>query len=318
MGLSQTTGASLVGWSPIRVGWRAGEPVVDWCYTEGVPFTEPFFTETVETCFRNPFRLLFRRETDMEMVGRFVDDHPGIAPSGFIFHMSRCGSTLVAQMLTAMPEHLVLSEPGPVDTVLRARAPERDRSTWLAWMLAALGQARAPGQWRLFVKFDAWSVLHLPLVRRTFPHVPWLFVYRDPLEVLASQMRHRGAHVIPGVVPELFGPRQLECSPTEYAARVLGRICEAALAGKDDPLGRFVEYRQLPEFVVSGLAPTWSLSLDEERLREVAGRDAKNPVLPFEHDGPFPRASATPEVRAAADRWVLPLYEALEEARVAQ
>jgi hypothetical protein len=309
---------SLEGWTPIRVGWRAGEPVVDWCYTEGVPFTEPFFSETVETCFRNPFRLLFRRETDMETVGRFVDDHPGITPAGFIFHMSRCGSTLIAQLLGAMPEHLVLSEPGPVDTVLRARAPERDRSRWLVWMLAALGQARTSGQRKLFVKFDAWSALHLPLVRRTFPEVPWLFVYRDPVEVLASHMRHRGAHVIPGVLPDLFESVPPHCSPTEYAARVLVRICEAALDCKQDRLGTFVEYRQLPDFVVSDLATAWSVSLDEARLREVAGRDAKNPVLPFEDDGRLPRAGAAPEVRAAADRWLLPLYQALDEARAAQ
>ena len=39
---------------------------------------------------------------------------PGIDPTGFIFHLARCGSTLVSQMLAALPEHIVLSE-APAD-----------------------------------------------------------------------------------------------------------------------------------------------------------------------------------------------------------
>jgi hypothetical protein len=36
-------------------------------------------------------------------------------PDGFVFHMSRCGSTLVAQMLAVVPDHVVVSEAEPLD-----------------------------------------------------------------------------------------------------------------------------------------------------------------------------------------------------------
>lgn len=311
---------SLVGWTPIRVGWEERRPVVTWCQTEGVPFTEPFFGETVEACLRNPFRLLFQRQTDMDEVGRFVADHPGVAPAGFIFHMSRCGSTLVSQMLGAAPEHLVLSEAPPIDSVLRAASAERE--TWLRWIVGALGQPRDAEQRRLFVKFDAWSAVDLTQVRRAFPGVPWLFLYRDPVEVLMSQARRRGAHMIPGVLPaEPVGITRAEtadCSLVEYGARVLARICQSALDHQDDPLGTFVEYRQLPELVLSELASAWSLSVDAERLLDVARRDAKNPAVPFEPDRAASRTGATSDVRAAADRWLAPLYEQLERARAGQ
>jgi gluconate kinase len=306
----------LVGWTPVRVGWREQSPTVDWCHTEGVAFTDPFFTETVERCFRHPFRVLFRHETPIEEVGRFVAAHPGVPPAGFLFHMSRCGSTLVSQMLATVPEHLVLSEPPPVDSVLRAHQvrpdlSDEDRITWLRWMVAAMGQARG-GARRLFVKFDAWSTAELSLVRRAFPDVPWLFLFRDPVEVLVSHARRPGAHMIPGVVADGEG-----ASMADFGARVLAGICEAALDLRDDPLATFVEHTDLPGFVPDDLLDRWGLAVDDAgvaRMRRAGGLSAKNPVLPFEDDRPWKQAAATPELRRAADRWLAPLYDRLKQA----
>ena len=318
---------SLTGWTPIRLTWDGPRPTVDWCLTEGVPFTDPFFDQTVERCFRHPCRLLFRRETGIDEVGRFVVGHPGLPPAAFVFHMSRCGSTLAAQMLAAVPEHLVLSEAGPIDGVLRAHwdrpeVTEDDRRRWLRWIVGALGQRREARQQRLFVKFDAWSILDLPVVRRAFPDVPWLFLYRNPVEVLVSHSRRLGAHVIPGVLPPaLLGMSAAEvasCPPLEYQARVLARICEAALDHRDDPLAVFVEYHRLPGIVVSDLPRVCSARFDEadvERVLRGTRRDAKNPGIAFEDDTGRKQALASSALRAAADRWLAPLYDRLERAR---
>jgi len=321
-----TPDVDLRGWTPIHVAWRGGRPVVDWCHTEGVDFTEPFFTETVQRCLQHPFRLLFRHETTIERVGRHVAEHPGLPPAGFVFHMSRCGSTLVAQMLAAVPEHLVLSEPGPVDSVLRAALVQpalidEERATWLRWIVGALGQGHE-GQSRLFVKFDAWSALELRLVRRAFPDVPWLFLFRDPVEVLVSQSRQYGGQVIPGVLPaQMFGltPATAAGLPlVEYAARVLARICEAALTWEHHPLVTFADYADLPELVVTDLLPAWSVTLREPdiaRMAEAGSRDAKNPYIAFDPTDPNRRTSPSPAVEAAAERWLRPLYERLRSVR---
>jgi hypothetical protein len=318
--------ADLRGWTPIRVDWRDGRPVVDWCHTEGVVFTEPFFAETVERCLRHPFRLLFRHETTIEVMGRHVTEHPGLPPAGFVFHMSRCGSTLVAQMLAAVAEHLVLSEPGPIDSVLRARETNPDltdaeRVTWLRWIVGALGQGN-DRQTRLFVKFDAWSALELPLVRLAFPDVPCLFLFRDPVDVLVSQSRRYGAHVLPGVLPAgAFGmtPDAAARVPlVEYAARVLASICEAALEWEHDPLVTFADYADLPGLVLSDLLPAWSLALSEPdlaRMAEAATRDAKNPSLAFDRDEAWRLGPPSPAVEAAAERWLTPAFERLRSAR---
>ena len=55
-----------------------------------------------------------------------------------------------------------------------------------------------------FVKFDSWNTLDLALIRRAFPDVPWIFLYRDPVEVIVSHMRQRGSQMIPGAFEKLM------------------------------------------------------------------------------------------------------------------
>ena len=166
---------------------------------KGSNSTHPMFDQTIERCLRDPFRLLFWRRTDMDVLAEFVAASPGLEPSGFIFHLSRCGSTLVAQMLAASSEALVMSEPPAFDQVLRAPTfcPDlspRDHVAWLRWMLSALGQRRKPDQSRFVVKLDAWAIVHWRLIRQAFPDTPCIFLYRDPLEVMVSHLADVVSH----------------------------------------------------------------------------------------------------------------------------
>ena len=52
---------------------------------------------------------------------------------------------------------------------------------------------------------DAWQIHSLPLIRAAFPDTPWVFVYRDPLEVMVSQLARPGTLNIPGALdPEIL------------------------------------------------------------------------------------------------------------------
>ena len=51
MGVTTTSPHLLAGWTPIQVGCRDGRPVVSWCFTEGIEFTDPFFHQTVAPHF---------------------------------------------------------------------------------------------------------------------------------------------------------------------------------------------------------------------------------------------------------------------------
>jgi hypothetical protein len=315
------------GWIPIRIYWENSLPMVDWGYLGARRFVEPFFNQTVEQCIAHPADLLFRHQTPLEQLGEIVPSQLAVPPAGFIFHMSRCGSTLISQMLAAVPENIVLSEPAPLDTVLRAHfqhpeITEEQRVRWLQWLVGTWAWRRQPAEKNLFIKFDAWHMPFLPVIQRAFPGVPWIFVYREPLEVIVSQARRRGGHVIPGALePELFGwepalTRQM--SLLEYGARVLAKICEAALTHIQGGNGKLVNYGQLPDSIWPALMDHWQLRLSSDAITSMmaaARMDARNPTLLFQPDAQAKTAMATPELRALTRQWLDDIYQQLESSR---
>lgn len=313
-------------WAPMRFYRQNGAFQVDWCFLGGARFTAPFFDETIEFCLRRPFNLAFRRQTPVAALEELQAAEPGISPTGFIFHMSRCGSTLVSQMLAALPSDIVISEASVLDSVLQAgrwdaSVTDAQRITWLRGVINALGRPRTAQERRLFVKFDSWHTVDLGLIRRAYPDVPWIFLYREPTEVLVSHRRQPGAQMVPGVI----GPGWLGLDMTavtamsldEYATRVLATFCRAALDHRADG-GLFVNYRQLPEAVFTEIANHFGVTFgaaELEPMRRVAGFDAKSPSVSFRADSAAKRAAANPEMRRLSDERLGPLYAELEARR---
>ncbi|MEO8435578.1 MAG: sulfotransferase [Pyrinomonadaceae bacterium] len=324
--LIEGRGAALEGWIPIRLYWRDDQPIVDWCYLGRNVFEDSFFEQTIGKLLAKPFNMLFRHQTPIEVLGQWSEVSPGLKPTGFVFHLSRSGSTLVSRMLAALPTSVVISEARPIDSTLRAHFHSRevtddDRIKWLRWMVSALAQRRRGDEKHFFMKFDAWNMPELPLIRRAFPEVPWIFVYRDPVEVLVSQMSQRGAHMVPGVIdPSLFGMRSSEITtikPEDYCARVLAAICEAALQNHRYG-GRLINYTQLPEVVWTSVMSFFGVACQPEEIEAMqmaARRDAKNPVAVFSSDTIRKKQKATGNILAAAEQWVYPVYQRLEAAR---
>lgn len=321
-----TDATQLEGWVPARFFWREGKPMVDWCYLGRERFESSFFEQTIGKCMAHPFNLLFRHQTPIDLLREWHEVRPGLEPTGFIFHMSRCGSTLMSRMLTAIPTTVGISEARPIDATLRAQFSSADvtddrRIAWLRWMVSALAQRWRGEEQHFFIKFDAWNTLELPLIQRAFPDVPWIFLYRDPVEVLVSHMNNRGAHMIPGVLtPSLFSmdsQTAFSLRPEDYCAKVLATICTAAFQHFRQG-GRLVSYRQLPEVVPESLLKFFGLRCSDEeiaRVRAAAKRDAKNPAASFQNDSQKKRDKATEAIRDAAAKWLYPIYEDLEAAR---
>ena len=308
--------ASLRGWTPVRIRSAAGPPTVDWALF-GERFSDPFFEQTAERVMRHPFNQVFARSSRMAAVEALHASRGGLEPAALIFHMSRCGSTLVSQMLAADPANLVLSEAQPLDAVLRLRAAKTfDDATIVRWLRATLNALARPsaGERRLFVKFHAWHVLELPLIVRAFPAVPWLFLFREPRAVLRSQSASPGAEAFAGGIdPAYLGIDQRAADalpPDEYAARAVAAFCNAALRHAAVGRSRFVDYAALPEVVFTDLLGFFGIAAGDAGvggMRRAAARDTKR-------DGAFrPRETphAMPAIDRLAARWLEPAYAAL-------
>ncbi len=315
------------GWVPMRIFWRDAQPIVDWAFLGTRRFTDPFFAQTIQPCLRHPADLLFRHQTPLETLGEIAATQPSLRPTGFIFHMSRCGSTLTSQMLAALPSNLVLSEVDPIDDILNAHfkhphVTEEQRVQWLRSLVTALAWRRSPTEKNVFIKLDCWHVMFLPLIQRAFPGVPWIYQYREPVEVMASAMKQLGRQMIPGVMDaSLFGWDAAtvgKMSLFEYTAKVLAKLCEAALAEAQAGRGKLLNYQQLPA-VWPALMEHWRVNFSaEENQRMLAATEmnAKNPVLPFAADSEDKRRFVSPEIRELTQRWLEDVYQKLEAQRM--
>jgi hypothetical protein len=296
--------------------------VVEWCHTAGLAFDDPFFAQTVERALRHPFRLLFTARTALGSIAADAARAPALPIAGVILHLSRCGSTLVAQVLDALPRLLVVSEPPAVDAALRlarAAVPLPDGTlagpVHVRGVIDALARPRHGDQVACVLKLDAWAVADLPLLRRALRRVPWVFCHRDGAAVLASHRRSRGPHVLPGVLDGPWGGWDPGIDAgvglDEHAARALAALGAAALEHRG-PDGVFVDHADLPGAVADVIAPHLGLALtpaDREAMAVAGRRDAKNPVLP--HERPDPPAA---DLVAVAARWLDPVRDRLRDA----
>jgi hypothetical protein len=204
-----------------------------------------------------------------------ADSVESLAPTGFIFHVSRCGSTLIAQMLAALERSVVISQAAPVDDVMQAGLslpdlPRHVQIRWLRQVVAALGQRRTGAESLYFLKFDAWHIHHLPLIREAFPGVPWVFVHRDASAVVASQLRRPGLLGSPGAIDRRVLGLRLEditaLTREQWCTRVIGDLFAAADAFRGDPSGLFIDHAQLPGAVWGPIASHFGVQLSEAEL----------------------------------------------------
>ena len=128
--------------------------------------------------------------------------------------------------------------------------------------------------------------------------------------------------MVPGVIePALFGLDNeaiFRMQPEEYCARVLAKICEAALEHYQSG-GMLLNYRQLPQAVWTSVMDFFGIEHTESNLgllRRIAQFDAKNPALHFSDDTETKNRLATDLMRRQANDWIVPAYERLEAARL--
>ena len=314
----------LPGWTPLLAEADGEGLTVELCRTGAQPFTAPFFGDTLDLALRRPAVALLRQRVRLPVLADALRQQPGLPLGGLIFHLSRCGSTLFSQVLATTPRHRVLSEPGPLDTALQAGPwpPDADeRLAALRTVVGALAQPGRPTEQRCLIKLDSWHCRQIDLLRRAFPEAPWVFLMRDPVEIIVSHLRQPGAQMVPGLaapLPPGLALQEAAVMPrAEYAARLLGACCQAVLASwhRDPRHGLLVDYSTLQQDLDSRCLPhlgvRWRAG-EAAAARAALARDAKQPHQDHQPDGPAKQAEADAAVRAAAERWVMPAYRALK------
>jgi hypothetical protein len=319
---------NLHGWLPARIVWRDSVPRVEWTLLGSRRLLDPFFELTLGRQMSHPFHQLFRRDSSLEEMIEWTDEHPGAPLRGMIFHMSRCGSTLMSQQLAACEYNVVASEPAPFEALVRAHLrlkdlPREVQIRWIRAMVSAIGQARA-GEAAFYLKTDCWLVHQMDLIREAFPDVPWVFLYRDPVEVMVSHKRIPAAWTVPGLLPpQALKLRTSDWDPTQtdvYVARAVALICGGGLeAVQNDENGILVNYSELPNVMYERMLPHFRLPRDAiPAMKRRSLQNARSPNSSFSRDEKSKQGDATDRLRDVVADHLEPIYRRLEAARQAQ
>lgn len=283
---------------PVGIILLDGELAVEWLWLGSDGLQEPFYYRSTERADLLPINALLRCATPLSALETFAD---APAPAGLIFHMSRCGSTLLSQMLASSPDHVVISEAPFFDNIVQLASAGMIPEKMVHAAAGALLRYREGTGKRGFIKLDPLHSLALPMIQRVFRQIPWIFLYRAPGEVLVSQQRLPGLHVQQGFHPlnalGIHDGDQIDAQA--YPAWITEHICKAALAGWGDPNGLFVNYSQLPGAVTARILPHFKVSPDTAMLAAMeitASRDAKAPDRAFSEDSADKRDAAQTSV----------------------
>ena len=320
----------LKGFLPVDAVVVDGRPRLQWMDMSGVSLVEPFFQQTVDRV-RASRRELF---TEFDVLLQLEKQLDSVQPTGFIFHSSRCGSTLVSNACRAINNAIVISEANVIDKlVARFITDPGDVKTslysiFLRGVVHALAQRRTGNEDHLFVKFGCCSFAQMEQIKRIWPNVPWLFLYRDPVETIVSNLKDvppwlldNDRRVLASIVSK--SPDEVaEMSLEELCARTIGSLfSKAQRLANDGQL--LLNYKQLSVPVISSVLKFFKVSPSAQELEKIEhgsrmySKEASG-SRSFVADADAKQQLASDAVREAAVKWASEPYQLLEQKRLDQ
>ena len=295
---------------------------------------EGFFRNTVSAA--HALRLLrqpgataevFETRVEVLMNDGIVRDF--VPPTGFIFHLGRCGSTLLAKALARSRSNLVFGEANPHQHIWPYLAgnrppgvePSRDNLELYRRLVLAMGRRRVATHRCHFCKFTSFDTLFLGFILSAFPDTPAICLYRDPREVLVSYLEKKGgwlAYQGSAWGDFIAGRDDLGIADElTYVSEVIGHCLNRVLQAGAPNL-KYLSYGQLgaanlPSILASFGAeyPQAEVTLMKEQFAWYSKSEFC--ALPFESDRERQRRVPTREIRTIVEERLAPLYRHLQD-----
>lgn len=306
---------------------------VVWLDVADYQFTEWKFRYSIKQLTTTSQSMATRFTTDIDFLSRDDMLTDSLYPTGFIFHMSRCGSTLLAKALASSPQHLVMSEPTPLHEGLwqyltkewqQPVAPTTENLTLVKNLILAMGRRRTAYHSAYFIKFRSWNVIFFDLIMQAFPDVPCLFLYRNPTEVLVSALHKLATGLFrfkdtpaaafmtgysTAVTQEMSNQRYLRSLYAQYFLSVLNSSYQNIV---------YLNYNQLTKQNLAKILqdsfyytpPSDQLTLMQGQF-DYYSKDDTNSTT-FVSDQAKKQKKVTPEIHYEVQQHLAPLYEQLE------
>ena len=275
-------------------------------------------------CFTTDIQVLSAEELSL-------DTHQD--PTGFVFHMSKCGSTLMSKVLDQPKNQMIIKEATPLHENLWQYltnewqvpvAPTVENLRIIRNLIQLLGRPRLPGQKSYYVRFRSWGIAFVEIIQQAFPDTPSLFMYRDPVKVMASII-NKPTTGLPRLNDSdaaafITGQSRQELSEMDalhYFTSFYKQYLHFSLTKMKNT--HYLNYRQMNKQNIDqilrtgyGYAATESDLLLMQAQFDTYSKDDTGTVR-FVSDSRKKQKQVTPEMREVAEVYLMDMYRQLEE-----
>lgn len=237
-----------------------------------------------------------------------------------IFHLSRCGSTLLARAFYLLANSRVLSEsPVLTEFLLNGHQTAPDRQHYLKLLVRL--QGRLAGQERqLVIKWNCWDLAYGAEIIQSSPEARHIFLLRHPEEILASHLLNgAGRHMVPASTSPSGRPFQWGENLLSWRIEVLKhQMSQMLQLIESDKAGVLVlDYADLSADTlldITGVNPDWMTPVEQQNLARLLHENVKMPLQKFKADATKKRRFFGQSDRQQIEV-LLPIYEQLRQYR---
>lgn len=317
----------------LPVGFRFGRTgvSVEWVDFGDSTLHEPFFAQSIRA-IRSKGRGMIQTDSSISDLFEKSARVPCLEPTVVIFHISRCGSTFLTNLLRSGQDCCALSEASPIGSLWRRNLfndvpfvqPEDEGNIRKRLLDSVVSLYGAKFGRNVIIKCHAASTLKIPLVRSIWPTVPFILVIRNPIEVIVSNLDKPGwwlrsmSRQIDGANIFGLGPTELrQMSMEQYCAFGIGQFLKSAGTNMD-PNMWVVDYSQLSLSNIQSMASRLGIALPDDKAPDFRGlllqysKDITG-TRAFQEDSDWKIRDAPESVRKLASELAIPHYEKLRQ-----
>lgn len=250
-------------------------------------------------------------------------------PSGFIFHISRCGSTLLSKILQTCGDVLAFNEPQPINALLVNYATSRTNdSPWQEDGNKILNNVLTTYLYthkKVFIKFSSFNLLLLGRIVQLWPDVPIVFLYRNPVEVVVSNLERHGGFLLKRyntMLKHMLHQCNLEIpddiTDEEYCVKMIDAFSHIILQHvKNTSSTRIltVDYETISADSLPDIFKFFGLEVTDHThaaINDCLNHNSKNGT-PFKKDVASKHAKASYTIRQLCEQFALENYHALKQ-----
>jgi len=274
-------------------------------------------------CFTTDIQILSSEELSLDTLQ---------VPTGFIFHMSKCGSTLMSKVLDQPETQMIIKEATPLHENLwqyltndwqEPVALTIENLRLIRNLIQLLGRPRLADQKSYYVRFRSWGIAFVEIIQQAFPETPSLFMYRDPVKVMASIL-NKPTTGLPrlndsGAAAFITGQSRQELSKMDalhYFTSFYKQYLHLSLTKMKNT--HYLNYRQMnkqniDQILLTGYAYA-ATEIDLPLMQAQFDTYSKDDTgtIRFVSDSKEKQKQVTPEMHEAAEKYLMDMYRQLE------